>query len=140
MPLTPIKQPSFEERADIAQAVMGKLTAELGFVPRVQFVRAAKKGNLIVIDTVAFAHFNVCRNDQVTLYEIGVLPEFQGQGYGRRIVEQIRIIGLLRKKKFMVAKCPENLPANKFYAAQGFELTHVQPGTKRSLNYWMRTL
>lgn len=136
MDLSLIPQPSCESRVAIAKKVMGARSHELGFIPRSVLLDSAKNNSLLVIDDVCFVHFKLRKDEQTTIYEIGVMPGQERQGYGRRLLNQVRLISIKRGKKCMIAKCPEDLPSNDFYAHVGFSLISVQRGKKRKLNVW----
>uniref|UniRef100_A0A6M3MAF2 Putative acetyltransferase n=1 Tax=viral metagenome TaxID=1070528 RepID=A0A6M3MAF2_9ZZZZ len=98
---------------------------------------AAQRGELLLVDG-GLCHWHLRRDGQVTIREIIVLPERQGRGIGRGMLNALcRVPGA----SSIFAKCPVDLPANGFYRATGFvwegaEMTR----TGRKLNLWRLTL
>lgn len=130
------KQASCEQRVDVAKKVLTRLSSDLGFISRGALLENAKRGWLLTLDDCCFVNFRVRKDDQVTIYEIEVLPDSQMSGYGRKLIEIVKLIGLKNRKKMLVAKCPENLRSNGFYRHMGFTLKKVETGRKRRLNVW----
>lgn len=129
-----------------AKAIASKFSKELGFVNKAALEESSARGELEVIPGIGFAHFHHRRDGQTTIYSLAVLPEFQGQGWGRLLFYRITC-SLIEKQcpcdkgHFSVlAKCPQELSANNFYQKLGFSLTGVDPGKKRALNIWRYTL
>lgn len=122
-----------EQDIDTISKIASKSSKEIGFVMKVAMKEAIKKDSLIVYErnrqVVGFCKFNKRKKDGVTvIYEICVLKEFRGLGYGRMMVEYLdRPIEL---------KCPVDNASNKFYKAIGAELVETVPGRKRELNIW----
>lgn len=107
---------------------------ELGFVNRAQ----CEEGDLVTIErdgeVVAAALGNHCvRKPQTTLYELAVLPEYRREGLGRELVARLAAESPHEK---IIAKCPEELPSNEFYAATGWEQIDREEGKNRALNVW----
>lgn len=110
------------------------------FLPRSVFAEAETCGELLgewVEETLAGGLHYHARMDRVTtIHEIVVAPEYRGRGIGRRLVERLRGICVQRGQHTIRAKCPEDLPANGFYARLGFRCVRTEPGRKRALNVW----
>jgi GNAT superfamily N-acetyltransferase len=94
---------------------------------------AAKRGELLLVEG-AFCHWHLRRDGQLTICEIIVLPDRQGEGIGREIVR--RLAGT-EGATSILAKCPSDLPANEFYRRLGFahEATETTK-TGRQVNVW----
>jgi len=99
---------------------------------------SAQKGELVLVDN-GFARFHIRRDGQMTLHEIIVTRP--GCGIGTALINQLRGIGRQKGATCILAKCPQDLPANRFYASLGFTLrdTETTP-TGRKLNVWQRSL
>lgn len=82
---------------------------------------AAERGELILVDG-GLCHYHLRRDGILTIREILVLPERQGQGIGRAILNQLRTVPNARVIR---AKCPAALEANGWYRAMGFEIAYV---------------
>lgn len=93
---------------------------------------AAKRGELILLDG-GMCHWHLRRDGQITIREVIVLPERQGQGIGRNMLDLLRQVGA----DSIFAKVPVDLAANGWYEHMGFE--HEGTETTRSgreLNLW----
>jgi N-acetylglutamate synthase-like GNAT family acetyltransferase len=127
------------EKAEIAKSIASKLSHELGFVMRGTLLeRAMAKELLIATPNIGFCSFHITGKKQCTIYEIGIDPDFQGQGHGKALLTQLKMICYKRSARTIFAKCPEGLPSNQFYEHMGFKLSHVerkQP-PRRNLNCW----
>ncbi len=58
---------------------------------------------------------------QLYLLGLGVLPEHQGKGYGRILIERLKEEALRQKRKKIILTCKEDLVP--FYSRYGFKLT-----------------
>lgn len=91
------------------------------------------RGELILIDG-ALCRFRHRRDGQITIQEILVAPERRRQGIGSKI------LGLLRNRpgaRILLARCPADLPANRWWEARGFALVSTQvTRTGRQVNVW----
>jgi len=77
---------------------------------------SAQRGELLLVDG-GMCHWHLRRDGQLTIREIIVLPNRQGDGIGRAMVERLaRTPGAM----CLFAKCPADLDANFFYEAVGF--------------------
>jgi len=107
---------------------------ELGFVNRAQ----CEEGDLITLErdgkVVSAALANHCvRKPQTTLYELAVLPEYRREGLATELVDRLAAESPHDK---IIAKCPEELPANEFYSTNGWEKIDREEGKNRALNVW----
>lgn len=77
---------------------------------------AAQRGELLLVHG-AMCHFHRRQDGQLTIREIIVLPEYQRLGIGTTILNRlVALPGVTR----IVAKCPADLPANRWYERRGF--------------------
>lgn len=111
---------------------------ELGFVNTAQ----CREKDLYTIEregeVVGAALGNHCvRKPQTTLYEIAVDTAHRREGIGEELLSRMAADSPHEK---LVAKCPVDLPANKFYEATGWECVETEPGKNRALNVWQLTL
>lgn len=94
---------------------------------------SAQRKELILVEG-GLCHWHLCRDGQVTLREIIVLPERQAQGVGTAMLEKLKGI---ENAKWVFSKCPADLTANLWYQSKGFGLVGVE--TRRSgrkVNLW----
>jgi len=98
---------------------------------------AAERGELILVDG-GLCHYHLRRDGQLTIREIIVLPERQCQGIGTSILDQLRSVPGAR---CILAKCPSDLSANKWYQARGFECVRTEETrTGREIIVWVLQL
>lgn len=93
---------------------------------------SARRGELLLVDG-GMCHWHLRRDGQLTIREIIVLPQRQGEGIGRGLLQQLRQV---KGATSIFAKCPADLEANGWYKAAGFELEHVDKERARPLNHW----
>jgi len=125
---------STSTEAAAAAKVFQRHRDELGFINRAQ----CEDGDLVTArrdgQVVGAALGNHCvRKPQTTLYELAVLPEYRREGLGAELVRRLAAESPHDK---MVAKCPADLPANEFYADQGWDRVDREEGKNRALNVW----
>lgn len=109
--------------------------SELGFVNEAQ---CREKTSYTVYNAdilIGAALCNHCvQKPQTTLYDIAVRPSARRSGVGSELVEKIADDS---PHDCIVAKCPVDLDANKFYQSSGWELTTVEEkDDTRNLNVW----
>jgi GNAT superfamily N-acetyltransferase len=95
---------------------------------------AAERSELILVDG-GFCHWHLRRDGQITIREIIVLPERQGEGIGTAMLEQLKAVdGAVS----IFAKCPHLLEAaNLWYKNRGFEYEGIEmTRTGRWLCLW----
>lgn len=120
--------------AEAAAEVFQQHRDELGFVNRAQ----CEEGDLVTVErdgrTVGAALGNHCvRKPQTTLYDLAVLPEYRREGLATELVDRLASESPHEK---IIAKCPDELAANDFYATTGWELINQEDGKNRLLNVW----
>jgi ribosomal protein S18 acetylase RimI-like enzyme len=77
-----------------------------------------------VIGFLAFAELA----DAVIIVALGVLPEFQGSGVGKGLVEKLEDKARsMRKRRLLVSTSNDDLPALAFYQSSGFQIYEVKP-------------
>jgi hypothetical protein len=93
---------------------------------------AHRKGELILLNG-GFCRWHLRRDGQITIHEI----ISSAPGAGTRMLEILRNIGESREAHSIVAKCPDDLAANGWYAARGFEHAGIhETQSGRTLNIW----
>lgn len=122
-----------EQDIDTIAKIASKSSKEIGFVMKVAMKEAITKDSLIVVERnkeiIGFCKFNRRKKDGVTvIYEICVLKEYRGLGYGKQMINYLN--------KPIELKCPVDNASNKFYQGIGCELVETVPGRKRALNVW----
>ena len=117
---------------------------ELGFVPLPALRRTLDRGWLYVAgageEIVGMIDWWARLDGTVVLYDIVVSPSARLCGIGRLLLEAM--IGWAREHRAadIRLKCPIDLPANKFYARLGFQLSGHEAGKIRPLNCWSLVL
>jgi len=94
---------------------------------------SSKRGELILIDN-GMCHWHLRKDGQITIREILVLPEKQNSGIGTRMLAYLKNI---KGATSIFAKCPEDLPANDWYEAKGFEMVGIETTSSgRKVKHW----
>jgi len=136
-------------RAQIAdvkavKALADKHRKELGFIRHAALEQAAREDRLLVAkaagDIIGFIHFRPCRDGHVTIYEIAIIPEWQGRGVGRSLIEAVVDEARQCGCTVLRLRCPVDLPANGFYSRLGFVRVRVEKGKRRPLAVWERKI
>jgi hypothetical protein len=115
-----------------AAALLGRHRAEVGFVLRKSLERASARDELFTTHASA-AYVWHRRDGQTTLHAI-VSEE---AGHGSRLLQLIVSDSRARGQTSLLARCPEGLAANDWYARRDFVLARVEPGKLRPLNVWV---
>lgn len=126
---------------DAIKQLMDEHRNELGFVIRAALERSIISSEIIVAigdneELLGFVHYHHRRDGQTTIYNIVVRQVQRRQGIGRKLLDELKLEASNLQQQFMFLKCPEQLPANKFYRDYGFLLTETQKGKKRELSIW----
>lgn len=115
---------------------------ELGFVLRPVLARSIEQGELMVAvngtGLVGLVQYHHRRDEQTTLHNIVVHPDYRKNGIGRRLLQSLEVEAHARGKAFILLKCPEDLSANLFYEQLGYERVDVETGKYRQLNIWRK--
>ncbi len=113
---------------------------ELGFVRRPALLASIKRDEIFVAENgenlIGFVEYHHRRDEQTTLYNIVVNPEFHQKGIGRQLVQALIDESRLIKKQIILLKCPQDLESNNFYQAMNFFLHSTEDGKHRPLNVW----
>jgi ribosomal protein S18 acetylase RimI-like enzyme len=117
----------------------------LGFLVAAAFVDAIHRSQLLVAESsgnvVGFVRYNHrVRGTETALYDICVSIIARRQGVGRALIAALGESCRLHGRRTIIARCPEDLPANAFYACIGFQPITVEPGRRRRLVCWRLTL
>lgn len=125
---------------DSVRALANANRPALGFVPGPVLAAGIEHGWLIVAESrgqvVGFVHYRHRKDLQTTLYEICVDETWRRRGVGHLLIRALVAECTTLKKASLRLKCPEDLPANRFYQALGFLLAGKESGKKRVLNIW----
>jgi len=124
--------------ADSAAELFQEHRDELGFVNRAQcrekdLLTAKRDGRVVG----ALLGNHCVRKPQSTIYELAVRENARRHGIGRALVERFAAES---PHDTLVAKCPVDLPANRFYDATGWERVSVDDGKNRELVVWERDI
>lgn len=77
--------------------------------------------------TIGFISFGETR-EAVIVVAMGVLPQYQYFGIGKRLIRKVEIEAKrLRKRKMLVSTSNDDLPALAFYQSRGFHIYEVKP-------------
>jgi len=137
-------RPAVPDDLDVIKLIADEHKEELGFAPRPALARSIDRGQLLVAENAAgvvgFVDFYHRRDEQTTLYHIAVDLAHRGEGIGRALVDALIDDARRYGKSHVQLKCPEGLPANKFYQDLGFEKLGIDPGNRRALLVWRKDL
>ena len=115
--------------------ITNKLRNELGFVMNVALKDAILHDELLVAEldnkVIGFIHFHKRKDGWNTIHELGVLPDYQKLGIGKKLFNMI-------PKPVRLKTTVDNLTANAFYKYQGMENIGREKGKKRELNIWTK--
>lgn len=87
---------------------------------------------------VGFVQVHRRRDGQTTLHLIAVDPARRGEAIGTALLDAAFADSRARGMRGILLRCPQELPANRFYEQQGFRLRGVEPGKRRPLCLWWR--
>ena len=122
----------------------------LGFLPERAYKEAADQGKLLIAlaqDASGSSYAGHLLHGgvfpQVKIFQIFTVPQFRGNGVGRRLVETI--VRSAERLQFMSvsAKVADDLTANAFWEHLGFEIVRTKKGgrtTGRTINVRVREL
>ncbi len=77
-------------------------------------------------DMVGFLSFTEV-DDAVIIVALGVLPQYQGSGVGRRLIKKVEVEAKKKKKRLLVSTSNDDLPALAFFQSIGFQIYEVKP-------------
>lgn len=84
---------------------------------------SSKHNNFIILrensKTLGFIMYRIMNREQVFIYEIQVLKEFQSQGYGSKLMNEL--FNSEKDKEFVLFVYNKNIRAAKFYSSLGFK-------------------
>lgn len=114
--------------------------SELGFIRASGLREAEKRGWLLVAvkgeQVIGFANFRIRQDNNATLYDIVVDKPSRKQKIGKRLIQHITWLVNVAGGDHIRLKCPQPLPANRFYEKLRFIRTATEQGKKRPLNVW----
>jgi N-acetylglutamate synthase-like GNAT family acetyltransferase len=117
---------------------------ELGFVLRPILARSIEQGELIVTENssglVGFVQYHHRRDEQTTLHNIVIKPEYRDYGIGRQLIQALENEARSNNKRLISLKCPEGLPANNFYRQVGYQQVRIETGKSRRLLIWRKEI
>lgn len=120
--------------SDDAAALFQRHRDELGFVNRAQCQEKDLYTVYVDGEIAGAALGNHCvRKPQTTLYELAVTETHRRSGIAQTLINRMAEDSPHEK---LIAKCPVDLPANKFYASTGWEKMDTEDGKKRDLHVW----
>ena len=94
----------------------------------------AQKDELILVDG-GLLGYHLCKDNQITIREIIVLPGVQREGIGKAMLYEL--ITNNPQSTSIFAKCPQDLESNSWYIRMGFELESVEEAKSgRKINCW----
>jgi ribosomal protein S18 acetylase RimI-like enzyme len=118
---------------------------DIGFVTTRILEKAINEKRIIIQKKderiIGFLHFyHRKRDQQTTIYELMILPEYQKMGYGKELINELVRQSLILNRTIIKLKCPVDNFSNGFYKHLGFELIQTVKGRKRELNIWIKKL
>lgn len=117
---------------------------ELGFVRWPVLARSIGQSEVYVAENgegiIGFLQYHHRRDRQTTLHNIAVRLDYRNCGIGRKMTMALEVESQTKGKSAILLKCPEDLPANSFYAKMGYEKVNVESGKARRLNIWQKIL
>jgi ribosomal protein S18 acetylase RimI-like enzyme len=124
-----VKKASSQDRGEIKRLVQlfwgeqEQLTFDTTFNVSELPAYVAKKKDKVV----GFVSFTELHDDMIVA-ALGIIPEYQGMGVGRRLVAIVeKEAKRLKKKKVLVSTSNDDLPALAFYQRLGFQIYEVKP-------------
>lgn len=124
-----VKKTSSQDRGEIKRLVQlfwgeqEQLTFDTTFNVSELPAYVAKKEDKIV-GLVSFTELH----DDFIVVALGIIPEYQGMGVGRRLVANAeKEAKRLKKKRVLVSTSNDDLPALAFYQRLGFQIYEVKP-------------
>jgi ribosomal protein S18 acetylase RimI-like enzyme len=93
------------------------------------FMISQLPGYAVKIEEKIIGFISTAEIDDATLIvTLGVLPEYQGSGVGKKLVEMVESNSLGKsKKRLLVSTSNDDLPALAFYQSIGFQIFEVKP-------------
>jgi GNAT superfamily N-acetyltransferase len=117
-----------------AKSVADRHKEELGFVTLPTLREAQEKGWLLVAvqdgQVIGFANFRLRKDNNATLYDIAVDKPYRKEKIGKRFIQRLTWLVNVAGGEHVRLKCPQSLPANRFYEQLRFEQTATEPGKK----------
>lgn len=117
---------------------------ELGFVLRPALVRSIEEEELIVVivdqEIIGFIQYHHRQDLQTTLHNLLIKIDYRGKGIGKQLMQTLENEAISHHKQVLSLKCPEDLPANDFYAHLGYQRINTESGRHRKLHIWQKTI
>lgn len=117
---------------------------ELGFVLRPALIRSINRNEVFVAEEnksiVGFVEYHHRKDEQTTIYHILVCDAYRKKDIGRALINAVRDEAKILKKKYILLKCPIEIPANQFYEHLGFKMLKIENGKIRKLVVWVKPL
>ena len=146
--ITILKQPSdVIPYVDQIVATADAHGRELGFLPKAVYRESAERRRLWVAvpasggEIAGFLHFGGTY-PQLKVKQIFTLETARRQGVAQRLLSELVRYGEKHSMLGITARVGDDLPANEFWAHNGFLLHHTEPGKtpKREINVYLREL
>lgn len=114
---------------------------ELGFVMRPALQRSIESKEInVAVDInsqmIGFLHYHHRRDGQTTIYNIAVDRNSRLLGIASKLIKSLERECKINKQTKIFLKCPQELPANKFYQSYGFDDLGTEEGKHRKLSIW----
>lgn len=135
---------SFAEPADITaiKSMADLHRRELGFVLRPALADAIDRRWVLLArirnsgEPAGFVHFRHRRDLYTKIYQICVAPPYRKQGIATELIAALKRSARKAGQVKLTLQCPEDLLANSFYRALGFQDGTVTDGRRRRLITW----
>ena len=114
----------------------------LGFLSRSALAEKVRLG-LVRVATVGgraagFLLHGSMRRPEVRVFQLAVDPAHRGRGVGRRLVGELVARSAAAGARGLSLRCRQELSANAFWHAAGFELHALEPARRGALFVWVR--
>jgi ribosomal protein S18 acetylase RimI-like enzyme len=124
----------------VVKKIADQNSRSLGFLMRAALEESIGQNWLkvaVVQNTISgFVRYRMRRDMVLKIYEICVAQEFRGRSLGRLLIGELCQEGFKLKATRIELRCPEELPANRFYEKMGFKITKIDKGKNRRLINW----
>lgn len=134
-----IRKATLEDLDKIKELADSEVNA-VGFTLRPALVESIHKNSVFVAvndnDIIGYVAHRKKRDLTITLSTIVVCKKERGNSIGKQLIQTLIDEAITLDMKYILLKCPVELPSNNFYKALGFKLVRTDPGKKRQLNVW----
>ena len=141
---TPRFRPATPDDLAFVDQLRRRDSRALGFLSRSALAEKIRLG-LVRVAVVGrrpagFLLHGSMRRPEVRVFQLAVHPAFRGRGVARRLVGELAARSASAGARGLSLRCREELAANTFWHAAGFELHDLEPARRGALFVWVRRL